>query len=210
MTIDIAKKIGATTRQISRREHNGQAAYVLVAARVYDTDQNDLWDALTNADRIPKWFLPITGDLRLGGSYQLEGNAGGDITACEPPEHLALTWGMHGQVSWVDLKLSARAEGRTELRLEHVAHVPPEMWDEFGPGAVGIGWDLALLGLDLHYTEGTAVDPKAAAAWMASDEGKNFIRRSSDAWCEASVASGTDRQAARAAADKVAAMYTGG
>ena len=31
---------------------------------------------------------PISGDLRLGGRYQLQGNAGGEILVCEPPQHL--------------------------------------------------------------------------------------------------------------------------
>ena len=58
---------------------------MVVASRSYDTDIDDLWEAITNAERIPRWFLPITGELRLGGRYQLQGNAGGTITACEPP-----------------------------------------------------------------------------------------------------------------------------
>src|SRR5882724_8555264 len=29
------------------------------------------WDAMTNAERIPRWFLPISADLRLSGRYQL-------------------------------------------------------------------------------------------------------------------------------------------
>ena len=32
--------------------------------------------------------------------------------------------------------------GGTRLELEHIAHVDDERWAEFGPGAVGIGWDL--------------------------------------------------------------------
>jgi hypothetical protein len=40
---------------------------------LYPASQSDLWDAVTNADRIPRWFLPVSGDLRLGGHYQLEG-----------------------------------------------------------------------------------------------------------------------------------------
>lgn len=39
-----------------------------------------MWDACTDPERIPRWFLPISGDLRLNGRYQLEGNAGGAIT----------------------------------------------------------------------------------------------------------------------------------
>ena len=44
--------------------------------RTYETTIVDLWDAITSAERIPRRFLPISGDLRLGGRYQLEGHAG--------------------------------------------------------------------------------------------------------------------------------------
>ena len=44
-----------------------------------------MWDACTDPERIGRWFLPVSGDLRLGGRYQLEGNAGGEILRCEPP-----------------------------------------------------------------------------------------------------------------------------
>jgi uncharacterized protein YndB with AHSA1/START domain len=209
MTIDVSRVIGAVTREISSREVDGQPARVIVAARTYDTTQEDLWDALTNPERIPRWFLPVSGDFRLGGRYQIEGNAGGEITGCEPPRRLALTWGMHGQYSWVTVELSAHPSGSTQLRLEHVAHVPPEMWEQFGPGGVGVGWDQALLGLDQHFSTGASVDPKTAVAWLASDEGRAFVYQSSDAWCLASIAAGTDEAAARAAAKLTAAFYTG-
>jgi uncharacterized protein YndB with AHSA1/START domain len=53
-----------------------------IARRTYQAGQGDLWEALTSADRIPRWFLPVTGDLRLGGRFQLTGNAG-DTPAAE-------------------------------------------------------------------------------------------------------------------------------
>jgi uncharacterized protein YndB with AHSA1/START domain len=209
MTIDVTRLIGAVTREISSREVNGSKARVLVATRTYDTTLDDLWDALTNPERIPRWFLPISGDLKLGGRYQLEGNASGEIVECVPPRRLGLTWGMHGQVSWVNVELSADEKGGTLLRLEHVAHVPDELWKQFGPGGVGIGWDEGLLGLDRHLTPGGALGTASAQAWLASEEGKSFIRQSSAAWCAASIAAGEDAATARAAADRVAAMYTG-
>lgn len=42
----------------------------------------DLWDEVTNPDRIPHWFMPVSGDLEPGGRHQLEGNAGGVIEIC--------------------------------------------------------------------------------------------------------------------------------
>lgn len=208
--MNVANVIGAVTREISSREKDGKPARVLVATRSYDTTIDDLWDALTNPERIPRWFLPISGDLRLGGSYELEGNASGEITGCEPPRHLALTWGLHGQVSWVDLELTQEAGGGTLLRLEHVAHVPDDMWKQFGPGAVGVGWDQALLGLDRHLASGHTLDHHEAHAWLASEEGKTFVQLSSDAWCRASIADGTDEAEAEAAAAQTTAFYTGG
>ncbi|MFL5818163.1 MAG: SRPBCC family protein [Conexibacter sp.] len=206
--IDIADHIGAVTRTVRRGERAGKPTQTVVAERTYETSSEDLWDAITSAERIPRWLLPISGELRLGGRYQLEGNAGGEITDCEPPRRLGVTWEYGGAVSWVDVELSA-VPGGTRLELEHTAHPSPE-WEAagFGPGAVGIGWDLSLLGLALHVTSGAAIDRAQARAWQASDEAKEFMRASGDAWCDADVAGGTPAELARAAADRTAQAYT--
>ena len=209
MKIDIGRVIGAVTREVAYRDHEGRPAQVLIAARTYDAAAEDVWDALTNRERIPRWFLPISGDLRLGGRYQLEGNAGGQITRCEPPRHLAVTWEYGGDVSWVTVVLSEDGKGGTQLELEHVAHVSEERWNQFGPGAVGVGWDLTLMGLGKHLATGAAADRQEAMAWMISEEGKDFMRRSSEDWCRASIAAGTDETAAKAAAGRTTAAYTG-
>src|SRR5215831_3624182 len=92
MEIEVDRYIGAVTREVASRVHEGKPARVLVARRTYATTVGDLWDALTNPARLPRWFLPVSGDLRLGGRYQFEGNAGGEVTACEPPRYVAATW----------------------------------------------------------------------------------------------------------------------
>jgi uncharacterized protein YndB with AHSA1/START domain len=209
MAIDVARVISTVTRKLSTRDQDGSPARLLVATRTYDTTREDLWGALTHPERIPRWFLPISGDLRRGGTYQLEGNAGGEILACEPPARLGLTWGMHGQVSWVTVKLSDNPGGGAVLQLEHLAHVPEELWQHYGPGAVGVGWDQALLGLDRHCATGETVDPEAAAAWLSSEEGRSFVHLSSQAWCEASIAAGMDPETARSAAARTTAFYVG-
>ena len=209
MEFDIPRQIGAVTRKLENRLHEGRPARVVVAARTYDTTVDDLWDAVTNKDRIPRWFLPISGDLRLGGRYQLQGNAGGTITRCEPPRVVGITWEFGGEVTWLEVTLEPRPGGRSLLRLEHVAHVPDPRWDEFGPGTVGVGWDTALLGLATHVATGAAVDPREAMAWLGSENGREFVGRSSDDWCRASIDAGTDAAAARAAAARTTAAYTG-
>jgi uncharacterized protein YndB with AHSA1/START domain len=209
MKFDIPQYIGAVTRELTHRERDGKPAKVVVATRTYDTEPDDLWDALTNPERIPRWFLPVTGELRLGGRYQLVGNAGGEITRCDRPHHLAITWEMRGEVSWVEVKLTAEPAGGTRLVLEHIAHVPDEFWDQYGPGAVGVGWDLALLGLAQHIAGAPPIDHKEAELWSTSPEGKQYATLASEDWARASIAGGTDAAAARAAAARTTAFYTG-
>ena len=122
-----------------------------------------MWDALTDPTRISRWFLPVSGDFRLGGRYQFEGNAGGKVVACDRPHRLLVTWEMgEGQpASEVELRLSPAGDDATTFVLEHTAIVPDEMWDQFGPGAVGVGWDGGVLGLALHLRGGSITDPIA-------------------------------------------------
>lgn len=56
-------------------------------------------------------------------------------------------------MSWIELRLSEAPGGGTRFELEHTAHVD-DHWAKFGPGAVGIGWDLVLLSLSLHVATG--------------------------------------------------------
>ena len=207
--IDVAHEISAVRRQVGSRTLEAGEARVATISRVYDTDVEDLWDACTNPERIPRWFLPVSGDLRAGGRYQLEGNAGGVVESCDPPHRFTATWEYGDEVSWIELRLAPEADGRARFTLEHVAHVDDERWTEFGPGAVGVGWDLALLGLGLHLASGAAVDPAEFMAWSVSDEGRRFMAAASEGWGEASAEAGTDVEAARTAAARTTAFYTG-
>jgi uncharacterized protein YndB with AHSA1/START domain len=208
MTDDIARLIGAVTREVRNETYEGKTAKVVVASRVYDTSIDDLWDAITNAERLPRWFLPVEGELKLGGRYQLKGNAGGTITRCEPPRELAMTWEFGGGVSWVEITLREEGEG-THLRLRHIAH-PEEHWDKFGPGAVGVGWELGLMGLGKHIANpGSALSHDAEEAWSISPEGKRFIRGSSDGWRDADIAGGAEAAHAREVAERTRKFYSG-
>jgi uncharacterized protein YndB with AHSA1/START domain len=206
--IDVSHEINATQRHVGSRVLDVGQARTVTIIRTYKAPVEDVWDACTNLERIPRWFLPISGELRVGGRYQLAGNAGGTIQRCDPPRTFAATWEFGGDVTWIELRLSPAANGRTRFELEHIAHVDDEQWLQFGPGAVGVGWDLGLMSLGIHLTSGQRVDPAEVAAWSASAEGKQFMSRSSQQWGEASVAAGTDTAQAHAAADRTTAFYT--
>jgi uncharacterized protein YndB with AHSA1/START domain len=190
--IDIIDQLNAVNREVGRRGVATGEARTVLLRRSYDAAIEDVWDAITNPDRISRWFLPVKGDLRLGGTYQLEGNAGGEILGCEPPRLLRVTWifgePSEGDFSEVEVRLSAAGDGETALELEHTATVDPQRWAEFGPGAVGVGWDAALLGLGLHLRSGGSLeDPEA---WARSAEGRQFFTSSSKAWGAALEAAG--------------------
>jgi uncharacterized protein YndB with AHSA1/START domain len=203
---------GSEFRRVENREHLGKPALVGVAIRIYDTTVSDLWEAITTPERLARWFLPVEGDLKLGGRYQLKGNAGGTITRCDPPEALDLTWEFAGATSWVNVRLAADGP-RARLTLEHIAHkdgIGKEHLEKYGPGATGVGWDLGLHGLRQHLANpGVGIDPAAFEAWTLSTEGKAFIRKCGEAWCEAHIASGANPEEARTQAERTIAFYTG-
>ncbi|MGC4746100.1 SRPBCC family protein [Micromonospora sp. DT201] len=208
--IDAIEQINAVQRQVGSRTLEAGEARVTTISQTYQATLDDLWDACTNAERIPRWFLPITGDLRLHGKYQLQGNAGGTIESCDPPHSFTATWEMGGEVSWIEVRLTPVDAERTRFALDHIAHVDQDRWAQFGPGAVGVGWDLGLLGLASHLAgDGSGVSPEQSAEWSASDEGRRTMELSSQLWGEASIAAGTDPDEAKAAAERTTAFYTG-
>jgi uncharacterized protein YndB with AHSA1/START domain len=206
--IDIARQINAIQREVGTTTYDGTDARRLVLRRCYDASVEDVWDACTNAERINRWFLPISGDLREGGTYQFEGNAGGKILKCEPPKLIRVTWEFGGGApTQVEVRLAAKGADQTDFELEHVGSVPPEMWEQFGPGGLGVGWDGGLLGLGLHLASGETIEDKDA--WPMSQEGRDFYRRSSQAWGTAYEKSGASPEAAAATVKQTYAFYTG-
>lgn len=179
---DMLEELEAIRRNVAV---NGSAGTVSVTvSRSYTAGAEDVWDALTNPERLPRWFYPITGDLQAGGTFQLEGNAGGGILKCNKPDWLQVSFG--GPDSIVDVRLSDDgANTRVEL-----THTVPVAMAGSGAGAlfVGPGWDGALLGLSINLAGELVGDPQEAAN---SPEVIEFNRGSIARWKEAIEASGT-------------------
>lgn len=213
-TSNVGPQLDAVTRQWRQEARDGSLD-VQTLAQTYSSPIEDVWDAVTSAERIPRWFMPISGDLHLGGRYQLVGNAGGDILECSPPAdgraHYRVTWEFGGGVTWLTIRLFG--DDATRLELEHVARsaeIPAEMAQMFGPGATGVGWDGGLLGLNLHLSgTGGAMNPEELTAWAASEHGQAFYRGAADAWAQAAIDAGTDEATARDQADATYGFYTG-
>jgi uncharacterized protein YndB with AHSA1/START domain len=62
----------------------------------YDTGIDDLWSALTEPDRLARWYGQVDGDLRPGGQFRLhvesaDIDATGRVEECDPPRRLLIT-----------------------------------------------------------------------------------------------------------------------
>ncbi|MFL6085913.1 MAG: SRPBCC domain-containing protein [Mycobacterium sp.] len=207
--IDVDHQIKAVQRNVGSRTIDSGEAHVVTFGQTYDTDPADLWDAVTNIERIPRWFLPIRGDLTLGGSYQLEGHANGTVLTCDPPKNFTATWEYGGNVSWIDVSVGGDGPDGARLVIEHIIGVDDEIWREFGPGAVGMGWDSMLLGLAIHVGTGESIDPSFGQQWTGTEDGRRFLTLSGEEWQTANIASGEEPAAARALTDRCIKAYLG-
>ena len=208
--IDVDHQISAVERTVGDRVLEAGTARVLTASRTYDATLEELWDACTSAERIPRWFLPVSGDLRVGGRYQLEGNAGGTIERCDPPRSFAATWEYGDEVTWIEVAPRSRgrrpdpphARARRPRRRRALAAVRPgRRGRRLGPRA---RWASGSI-----WPPARPNDPAEFAAWTGSPDGVGFVTRSSRGWADASIAAGTDAAEAHAAEERTTAFYTG-
>ena len=73
----------------------GGAGVVRLEGR-YDTDIDDLWEALTDPARLARWYGEVEGDLRPDGQFRTyiasaDIELVGRVDTCEPPRRLLVT-----------------------------------------------------------------------------------------------------------------------
>jgi uncharacterized protein YndB with AHSA1/START domain len=197
-------QIAHVQRELS--EHGSTQSVILT--RTFDTTAKNLWDACTSPERLPHWFEPVSGELREGGRYRLDGSGSeGSIQRCEPPSRLSVTWEYEGEISHVELAIH-ESDGRATARLTHLVPVDAH-WETYGPAATGVGWDSAFLSLALYLAGDPRAEPSEMEVFSASPEGIEFVRRTAEAWADVHVTAGTDPDQARTAAENTIAAYTG-
>jgi uncharacterized protein YndB with AHSA1/START domain len=182
--IDIPSQIGAIARAVGAPAvSSAEPSLGVTVTRRYPAPVEDVWDAIVDPHRLRRWFLPISGDLRVGGTFQLEGNAGGSILACEAPRLLRVTFG--GEASVVEVRLTAEGD---ETLFELLHTVPLAMaGSAAGALFVGPGWDGGVMALALYLAGESPADPVEAGN---SPEAQEFCRQSAHAWADVATASG--------------------
>jgi uncharacterized protein YndB with AHSA1/START domain len=105
----------------------------------FDTDIDDLWSAITDPDRLARWYGEVEGDLRLGGEYRAHVFASGwegtgRIEACEPPRRLLVVSKEPDAPSEDVTEVTLTPDGdQTALVFEHRG-VPPDLLYAYGAG----------------------------------------------------------------------------
>ena len=181
---DVAGRFIETQREVGRRRIGAGEARTALMRRRYDAPIEDVWNACTDPERISRWFIRPTGDLRAGGTFSLEGNASGEILRCEPPCLLAVTWSYPGRpVDELELRLSLGEDGGTVLELEHasVGEVFITNDPETGTWGIGPGWEAPLDYL-AKYLRGELPDAPAAEWWEPTPEDAELGNRRGHAW----------------------------
>jgi uncharacterized protein YndB with AHSA1/START domain len=196
-------QIDAVRRELQATPNGDVVDAVQSLSQTYATTVEDLWEAVTTADRLARWFAPVDGDLREGGTYAVTGNASGTIERCDPPRSFRATWEFNGAVSWITVDVAPDGDGAS-LTLTHEGAIPADMWAQFGPGATGVGWDGSLMALG-RYLETAEPAPHPEL----TDEARAFIAASAQRWAEADIAAGTPEDVARASAERTRLFFTG-
>jgi uncharacterized protein YndB with AHSA1/START domain len=139
-------------RELSLKDGEG----VIRLEDVYDTDISDLWSALTEPDRLARWFATVEGDLRVRGEFfarfRSSREAPGRIDVCRAPERLMVTI-EPGTADETVMEAVLTAEGnRTRLVIENRGLRPDDL------AAHGAGWQTHLEDLATHLAGGEPCD----------------------------------------------------
>jgi hypothetical protein len=168
-------------------------ARVAVLTRIYQTTIEDLWDACTNPERLRRWYVPVTGDLRVGGHFQQVNMGSGEILVCDAPHLLKLSLG--GGVDEIELRLSQGLEhGTTKLELQHATtldslNIDGQIYDAIF--CMGGGYYPRLLALDGHL-RGTLPDDYDSTAFHLNSDMRPAIERGSAAMAALLEVNGDD------------------
>lgn len=198
--------VGAVRRELEIDERTSHEGHPLVRAVLTLTTNLDLapaqlWPLLTGPGELARWFGPVTGELREGGSFTAPGGAHGRILEVEAPHRLTLSWALAGGEDPLLIRLDPEDDGTTRLRLRHTALVDVDEFERTGPGALAIGWELALLALAAE-TDGwrsscLSAVPRPTREWRQGPQADAYLRAWSVRWAAEAIAAGVDEGVAR-------------
>lgn len=122
--------------------------------RHYATDPADLWEAVTDPERLARWFAPVEGDLTAGGSFTIRFDDGDipecSVESCDAPTSYTWLWPHGDHSSHVRVEVLADGDDGARLRLVHT-RLPLRAAPEYASG-----WQAYVRSLDAHLAGDTA------------------------------------------------------
>ena len=105
----------------------------------FDTDIDDVWSALTDPDRLARWYGEVEGDLRLGGEYRARLHASGwegtgRVEACEPPRRLLLVTEGPGEAGRGEIEVTLTGDGDQTVVVWEERGMPLKLIAAYGAG----------------------------------------------------------------------------
>ena len=108
----------------------------------FDTTIDDLWGALTEPDRLARWYGEVEGELAQGGEFRLRialtGERTGQVETCEPPQRLVLKMrdpdARPGQPEQTVIEAKLRAEGEQTRLVWETRGMPVDLLPAYGAG----------------------------------------------------------------------------
>ena len=108
----------------------------------FDTGIDDLWRALTDPDRLARWYGEVEGELSQGGEFTvriaLAGERAGRVEACEPPQHLLLEMrdpeARPGQPERTGIEARLISEGAQTRLVWETRGLPVDLLPAYGAG----------------------------------------------------------------------------
>ena len=108
----------------------------------FDTGIDDLWGALTDPDRLARWYGEVEGELSQGGEFTVRiaiaGERAGRVEACEPPQHLLLEMrdpeARPGQPERTVIEARLISEGAQTRMVWETRGLPVDLLPAYGAG----------------------------------------------------------------------------
>ena len=91
--------------------------------QTWETDAADLWDAVTDPERLARWFAPIVGTPAVGGEFGIhfdDGDVPGmTLLSCDPGRGFTFVWPMESGPTEVRVEVHPATPTSSTLVLTH-------------------------------------------------------------------------------------------
>jgi uncharacterized protein YndB with AHSA1/START domain len=170
-----AEDLTRTHHELYRRRIAAGEARCAVFRRTYDAPIEDVWDACTDPARLRRWYAPVEGDLRVGGTFTQGDFGSGTIVRCEAPRLLTVALGGGDPApDEIELRLHAAEDGTTVLEFEHATtfdthEIGGQIFDAVY--CMGGGYGPRLVTLDRHLRGELADDVDPSVLHLREDLG---------------------------------------